>query len=198
MFFLCLPVCGQSTQDSWNRLIETLAERQLTYHEAEPRLDRLGQKLAQLRFSQEDIEWSFAVVETSQIDAGCCGRGVVYVTAGLLQLDFDDDELIGVLGHEVAHGILGHIESNLAYQEEGRLLQEQRQEALQTSRQVQADREAQQLHQETLQLKERYDAWQRKRPSFQEQERDADAVGLQLARLAGHREDGLIRALRKI
>jgi putative metalloprotease len=48
------------------------------------------------------------VLEDKQINAANAGGGKFYVTAGLLE-KANDDQLRGVLAHEVAHADLGHV-----------------------------------------------------------------------------------------
>ncbi len=49
-----------------------------------------------------------SVVDDSSINAGSAGSGHFFVTAGLLQRA-NDEHLLGVLAHEVAHDDLGHV-----------------------------------------------------------------------------------------
>src|SRR5512132_1371674 len=48
------------------------------------------------------------IINDPQINAASAGGGEFYVTAGLLQ-KANDDQLMGVLAHEVAHDDLGHV-----------------------------------------------------------------------------------------
>ena len=49
-----------------------------------------------------------AIVDDPQINAGSAGEGEFLVTTGLLR-QANDDQLLGVLAHEVAHDDLGHV-----------------------------------------------------------------------------------------
>jgi predicted Zn-dependent protease len=49
-----------------------------------------------------------AVIEDSNINAANAGGGEFYVTTGLLQ-KANDDQLRGILAHEIAHDDLGHV-----------------------------------------------------------------------------------------
>ncbi len=49
-----------------------------------------------------------ALVDSKDINAANAGGGVFYVTLGLLE-KADEDELRGVLAHEIAHQDLGHV-----------------------------------------------------------------------------------------
>jgi Zn-dependent protease with chaperone function len=48
------------------------------------------------------------ILDDSQINAANAGNGEFYVTRGLLE-QANDDQLLGVLAHEVAHEDLGHV-----------------------------------------------------------------------------------------
>ena len=49
-----------------------------------------------------------AILEDPQINAANAGGGELYITTGLLERA-SDDQLRGVLAHEVAHADLGHV-----------------------------------------------------------------------------------------
>lgn len=72
------------------------------------RVERIGQRLVSV-CPRPTLPWTFRVLDTSVPNALTVGYGRVYVTRGLLEL-VDDEELSGVLGHEVAHACLRHIE----------------------------------------------------------------------------------------
>jgi predicted Zn-dependent protease len=72
----------------------------------EPRLvqyvDAIGTRLAQAA-ARPDITWRYAVADDSEANAFSLPGGYVYVTRGLLALTNVEDELAGVIGHEMAH-----------------------------------------------------------------------------------------------
>jgi len=53
--------------------------------------------------------WKFFVVESDDVNAFSVPGGYVYVNSGLLKMIGSDDELAGVLGHEVTHAAHHHI-----------------------------------------------------------------------------------------
>jgi predicted Zn-dependent protease len=67
----------------------------------------LGQQIVE-QTPLADLYWTFDVAATPIPNALCTGEGFVVVTEGLLSLNLTDDELAGVLGHEVAHGVRRH------------------------------------------------------------------------------------------
>ena len=50
-----------------------------------------------------DLPWTFAVVDTSAINAFAAPGGIVLVTRGLYEMLDTEDELAAVLAHEIAH-----------------------------------------------------------------------------------------------
>jgi predicted Zn-dependent protease len=55
-----------------------------------------------------DVTWQFNVADDSEANAFALPGGWVYVTRGLLSLVNSEDELAGVLGHEMAHVLERH------------------------------------------------------------------------------------------
>jgi predicted Zn-dependent protease len=76
-----------------------------TYSDA--RVDRVGRRLA-ARSSMPNLPWRFRVIERRDVNAFALPGGYVYVTSGLLRSTRSEDELAGVLAHEVTHVTLRH------------------------------------------------------------------------------------------
>lgn len=68
----------------------------------------LGQKLVSELSNREFPKFYFKIVDDSQINAFALPGGYVYVTRGLLAALNSEAELVGVLGHEIAHVTLHH------------------------------------------------------------------------------------------
>ncbi len=211
---LFFPILAQAQPwPAWNRLQEALAAQHLQVSERDPRqphVEAIGRAL--IARQNPKPPWDFVVVDSPKIDAGCCGEGAIYVTSGLLDLRLDDDELAGILGHEVAHGIMRHVETNQQPQALMEQARRDQQKALEQVEQLKKEQESLpseefqrrqlELAKQALELKERIAIIQalakKVELNLRAQEADADSVGLQLARLAGYREDGLVTALAKI
>ncbi|MBN9418657.1 MAG: M48 family metalloprotease [Candidatus Eremiobacteraeota bacterium] len=211
---LLTPVCVHAQEwPGWKRLREALAEQQLEISRDDPRqphVEAVGRAL--LARQNPRPPWEFVVVDSPKVDAGCGGEGTIYVTRGLLDLELDDDELAGILGHEVAHGMMHHVELN----QQPRLQMEQarldQQKALLEVEELERQRSRlspeefarrqKELARKALELQERIAIIQASAKkvelNLRAQEADADSIGLQLARLAGYREDGLVTALAKV
>jgi len=65
-------------------------------------VNSIGANLAQYR-ARPDINYTFKIIDTNEINAFSLPGGFVYVNYGLLNFVNSDDELAGVLGHEMGH-----------------------------------------------------------------------------------------------
>ena len=70
------------------------------------RVERLGRPLAKLS-GRDDLPFTFKVIESKEINAFALPGGPVYVFRGLAEY-MNDDELAGVLGHEIGHIVKRH------------------------------------------------------------------------------------------
>lgn len=61
--------------------------------------------------AQADEIWTITVLDSPVVNAFALPGGYVYVTRGLLAIANNEAELAGVLGHEIAHMVLGHSEN---------------------------------------------------------------------------------------
>ena len=57
---------------------------------------------------RSNISYTFKVVDTSEVNAFAIPGGFIYVTRGMIDYIESDDELAGVIGHEIAHVALRH------------------------------------------------------------------------------------------
>lgn len=84
------------------------------------RVNRIGQTLADIANTHEvpalygtsdiyQFSYRFKVVEDSDVNAMSLPGGIIYVNTGLLDLAESDDELAGVLAHEIAHAAHHHL-----------------------------------------------------------------------------------------
>lgn len=71
-------------------------------------VDQLGQSIVR-QLEDSFFEYRFAVVREGSINAFAVPGGYVYVHTGLLTRASNDDEIAGVLGHEIAHVHAHHL-----------------------------------------------------------------------------------------
>lgn len=74
---------------------------------ATQRVNLVGRALA--RYAKRDsLDWRFGVLNSDAINAFSAPNGRVFITKGLYKLLANDDELAGVLAHEISHADLKH------------------------------------------------------------------------------------------
>ena len=78
---------------------------------ANPRLqayvNEVGQKLAK-QSHRAQLDWTFTVLDSPEINAFALPGGFVYITRGLMAFLDSEAELAGVLGHEIGHVTARH------------------------------------------------------------------------------------------
>ena len=71
------------------------------------RVNNIGQRIVAVS-GRQDLEYSFKVLNSDEVNAMAVPGGFIYVFKGLLDFMPSDDELAGVLGHEVGHIVKRH------------------------------------------------------------------------------------------
>jgi len=120
----------QKDEEELGRTYSDLVEKQCklsTDPALTQRVERIGSSLARIaneyevpaRYGSSEIfkfRYRFKVVEDKDVNAFSLPGGPVYVNTGLLELVGSDDELAGVLAHEIAHAAHHHMVKLLARQ----------------------------------------------------------------------------------
>ena len=75
--------------------------------EIQKRVEEIGQKLVSV-CDRKDITYFFAVLEGERANAFALPGGYVYVNKGLIERIDSDDEIAGVLAHEIGHIVARH------------------------------------------------------------------------------------------
>lgn len=73
----------------------------------EKRVEDIGRKIVSV-CDRQDIEYYFKVLNEDEVNAVSLPGGYVYIFKGLLEKTGSDDELAGVLAHEIAHIVARH------------------------------------------------------------------------------------------
>lgn len=84
------------------------------------RIDRIGGTLAKVanenevkaRYGSSEIakfKYVFKVIDDKDVNAFSLPGGIIYVNSGLIELAYSDDEIAGVLAHEIAHAAHHHM-----------------------------------------------------------------------------------------
>jgi predicted Zn-dependent protease len=71
------------------------------------RVTRIGNSIVPYQ-PRTEIPYTFKVIDTSEINAFALPGGFIYISRGMLEFVESDDELAGVIGHEIAHVALRH------------------------------------------------------------------------------------------
>jgi predicted Zn-dependent protease len=71
------------------------------------RVESIGRKIAAVS-DRKDIDYHFMVLDEDDVNAISLPGGYVYVNRGLVEKVDNDDELAGVLAHEVGHIVARH------------------------------------------------------------------------------------------
>ena len=75
--------------------------------ELQERINRIGQSLVK-QSTRQDLTYHFKVLNNDEVNAMACPGGFIYVFKGLVDYMPSDDELAGVLGHEIGHVVKRH------------------------------------------------------------------------------------------
>ncbi|KAM9831616.1 metalloendopeptidase OMA1, mitochondrial [Neosynchiropus ocellatus] len=119
------PVTGRTrllvfSKENYTELAEVTSEaymqefEQLLIPEKDPRhqvVERVVQHLAQRNKDipgMSDVTWTVHVVQSPEINAFVLPNGKVFMFTGMLEAVADVHQLTIVLGHEMAHALLGH------------------------------------------------------------------------------------------
>lgn len=76
----------------------------------------LGRSMA-TRTSRADLDWQFAVVNSSEVNAFALPGGFIYVNRGAIEQADRVDEIAGIIGHEIGHVVRRHSVHQLQHQE---------------------------------------------------------------------------------
>ena len=117
---LTLSACGISTQQEVQMGTDYAQQinAQLPII-AEPEINRyinvLGDSIAKLS-DERNLEWTFFVVDSREVNAFAVPGGYIYVNRGLIERADNVSMLAGVLGHEIAHVAARHSAEHIAKQ----------------------------------------------------------------------------------
>jgi predicted Zn-dependent protease len=71
--------------------------------------DRLIVQAGNMYAPSRDWKWSVAVIDEPTLNAWCMPGGKMAIYTGIIsKLNLSDDEIAQIMGHEIAHALLGH------------------------------------------------------------------------------------------
>jgi len=72
------------------------------------KIQAIGQKIASAS-DRQDITYHFEILDEKEVNAFALPGGYIYVFKGLIDKTYSDDEIAGVLAHEIGHVTARHI-----------------------------------------------------------------------------------------
>src|SRR6187549_3098699 len=94
--------------------------RQFGVYDEKPELnrliDRVGKRIA-AQSERPNLPWTFTVLDSPIVNAMALPGGYIYITRGMLERINSEDELAGVLGHEIAHVTARHSAQQISKQQ---------------------------------------------------------------------------------
>lgn len=94
--------------------------QQFGVYDEKPELNRLVERVGREiagRSERPNLPWTFTVLDTPIVNAMALPGGYIYVTRGMLERINSEDELAGVLGHEIAHVTARHSAQQISRQQ---------------------------------------------------------------------------------
>ncbi|HEY3417463.1 MAG TPA: M48 family metalloprotease [Armatimonadota bacterium] len=146
------------------------------------RVTKIGRAVSSAT-TRPNLLWSFKILDIAEVNAFSLPGGPVYLTRGLLLTGLSDDEMAGILAHEVAHVLQRHavkaLERGLNDQTLSDMVNANSDFAVRTA--------ADQAIQYAMQM-----------PRSDADEFEADALGVRLAYNAGYAANGLLAYQRRV
>jgi len=114
---ICFPSLTPSTQSAGDlemalgQEVSGMVEyyyRLLRDEELTSWVNRVGQGLVAVT-PRRNLRFIFTVLDIDEMNALTAGAGLVYITKGMLDIIESDDELAGVLAHEIGHNVKEHV-----------------------------------------------------------------------------------------
>ncbi len=138
------------------------------------RLNNIGKRIAAVS-KEPSFPWTFKILNTKEVNALALPGGFVYATKGMMDYVPNDDQLAGVLAHEVTHSDHHHAKAAIEKSMTQALLLE-----MVSKKSSQTIKQAAQIALE-LELREGY----------RDKEYEADQIGTEYAFRAGYKATGL-------
>jgi len=110
----------KSEENFYGRRITSDIERRVKIMESEflhNYLEKIGKRVitrTQYHYLVEGYDWSFRIVDSSEINAFATLGGSIYVYRGLLEALETESELAGILAFEIGHVMARHIHQHLS------------------------------------------------------------------------------------
>ena len=104
-------IVSESQEIAMGRQAHEQTLQQFGVYDEKPELNRLVSEIGRRIAAASDrpnLPWQFTVLDTPMVNAMALPGGYIYITRGMLERINSEDELAGVIGHEVAHVTARH------------------------------------------------------------------------------------------
>lgn len=94
--------------------------QQFGVYDEKPELNRLVESVGKRLAAESDrpnLPWHFTLLDTPMVNAMALPGGYIYITRGMMERINSEDELAGVLGHEIAHVTARHSAQQISRQQ---------------------------------------------------------------------------------
>lgn len=101
----------------WRNLDSNLSSLRLPVnHLQHMKVVRIAKRILEANASKEvnNLNWEVNVINSKDVNAFVLANGQMYVYTGMLDAVTNDNELAGILGHEMAHAVLNHSAEHLS------------------------------------------------------------------------------------
>ena len=95
--------------------LETGVLRPIDDKEVSDYISALGKNLV-IYSANPTLTYEFVVLDTENENAMSLGAGRVYINLGMLKAVQTEDELAGILAHEIGHNVFGHLPKTVTRQ----------------------------------------------------------------------------------
>lgn len=106
-----LNIVSESQEIAIGRDAHPQIIREFGIYDEKPELNRMVERIGReiaAASERPHLPWTFTVLDTPMVNAMAVPGGYIYITRGMLERINSEDELAGVLGHEIAHVTARH------------------------------------------------------------------------------------------
>jgi predicted Zn-dependent protease len=93
---------GKNTDRQMKKTYRISMDQNLNQH-----INAIGQRLA-VQSKRNNLKYTFTVLDAELVNAFAAPGGYIYITTGILKRLKNEDEIAGVLGHEIGHVVHRH------------------------------------------------------------------------------------------
>jgi predicted Zn-dependent protease len=115
-----LNLVSESQEIQMGREAHPQVLRQFGVYDEKPELNRMVERVGRRLAAESDrpnLPWTFTLLDSPMVNAMALPGGYIYITRGMMERINSEDELAGVLGHEIAHVTARHAAQRISRQQ---------------------------------------------------------------------------------